>query len=239
VSTGGYGKQADISLSHHNVDPSNTKAMITALAGATVAAMSHLDPDGDGDVDGVNDDDDSCPSCGGDLPADANYCPACGQHTETAEQPPGVEESETTVSETTPPATTTATETTPPATPPAAPPATETAPARNFTDADIAALAAALKPATETAPATGTVTETAEQKAEREKTEAREALRLEVRAELIEEARKDGIARKGLVRDGKANESFDLAELPKADRDQMFKDSLVGLLAPQFATQTD
>jgi hypothetical protein len=136
-----------VNVSTWGVDPAKLQALIARHAAAAGAALNALDPDADGDVDGVTDDDDD---------DDDAWTPSSWESTDSATTPAPVagQREEPTVA--------TATET--PAAPAAAAPSTEAAPARNLTDADVAALAAAIKgaPAAEAAPAAAaTATEAA------------------------------------------------------------------------------
>ena len=68
---------ADIRVSGYVNEPADLPALGARLATAALAGLFCLDPDNDGDIDGV-DDDGKCPSCSAELPLDAKFCPACG-----------------------------------------------------------------------------------------------------------------------------------------------------------------
>lgn len=159
----------EIRVSGYSNDPTDLPAVGRRVALAAMAGLIALDPDNDGDIDTGDDTAVSpteCPFCSADVPSGAAFCPACGAPvtsesttpkeapvTETASTTSTATETTATATETkateTAPAAPAATETTPvvPAVPVAT---TETAPARNLTDADIAALAEALTPTVNT-----------------------------------------------------------------------------------------
>jgi hypothetical protein len=210
---------ANISVSAYGNDPADLQAVIGRLSAAVVAALDAVDPDGDGDID---------------LPGDADG--GAGWR-ETA---PGVKSPahETAPAAAQPKGAPMSTETTPAA-------GTEATPvtAESVATAVTAALAAPLTalaeavaklapaaPATETAagattetgpaegaPAAGT-TETASAKPKTE-AEIREALKAEIRNEMLNESRNSGgeVERKGLAAKITA-EDFDLSSLPESDR---------------------
>jgi hypothetical protein len=71
----------DIRVAGWISDPGELDALAGRISLAAMAALHALDPDGDGDIDGLDDDDpvdNLCAACDAELPADASFCPECG-----------------------------------------------------------------------------------------------------------------------------------------------------------------
>jgi hypothetical protein len=85
---------ADLRISAWIQDPAKLVIATQRVAAAALAALSTLDPDNDGDIDGVTDDDDelTCPSCEADVLVGSLYCPLCGTAIPVAEAAPADKE---------------------------------------------------------------------------------------------------------------------------------------------------
>ena len=247
---------ADLSASAYGNDPADLKAVVGRLASAVLAALDAVDPDGDGDLDLPGDTAES-----DDPDADAMETastPGATASGDTTSDKEVTQVAETTTTETpddfagvtkaanphggTPGVTETAA-----AAPAANTEATESeAPARNLTDADVAALAAALK--TEAAPAattestdsttTGEVTETApmltveqaREMAQKAVTEAAAAMKSEITEEAIALIRSGG--RKGVVRPtDESGAEKPLHEMSPEERDSYASEAWAAVLS--------
>jgi hypothetical protein len=233
----------DLQLSSYGVHPSKLAALVAAHAKAAGAAFASLDPDNDGDIDGVTDDDDSqsCSSCGEPMDSDARYCPACSYpagETNTPQTTTEVDASadpkEPVMGEPTAEAAKAAEE---------ARQAAATEQAAAITKAVTEGIAAGLA-ADRAARAEETVA--LEAKAAADKKAAEEAaaaaavteaataeLRASIRKELLAEQRNAGRpVRKGVVR--VIDEAYDPSTLTRAERDEVLGDTLVHRLFPHL-----
>ena len=218
---------ADISASAYGNDPADLKQVVSRLADAVLAALDAVDPDGDGDIDlpddadggagwtssesGSPDDDametasDSAAPATGDASTEKEAIVAETNSTETPADFAGVTKAASPHGGT-PAVTETVTET-------VAAEETSEAPARNFTDADLAALAELIKPEAPVATTestdsttTGEVTETASmltveearEMAKQAVAEAAASMKAEITEEAVALIRSGG--RKGVVR---------------------------------------